>query len=100
VDVAAQELFESRLVDRNLAVLEEADLLFVDVDAENGVATLCEASTGYQADVARADDSNTQGKRGEKVLGERGGTLFYLVSGRLVGGVERAGRITCPARRG
>ena len=53
LDVAFHVVLEAGLVDRDLAVVEPRDLVFVDVDADDVVAHLRHAGTGDQADIAR-----------------------------------------------
>ncbi len=57
-DVALQELLEARLVDGHDPAFQPVDLGLIDVDADDGVPALGEASSGNQADVARTDDGN------------------------------------------
>jgi hypothetical protein len=54
-DVAAHDLQQARLVDGDLAVVEDADLLGVHVQADHMVAHLGQTGAGDQADVAGAD---------------------------------------------
>ena len=54
--MAAHELLQAGLVDRDLAALKARDLALVDVDAVDLGAQLGEAGRGDQPDVARADD--------------------------------------------
>ncbi len=56
--VAADELREARLVDRDLARAQPLDLLRVDVDAAHLGPELGEAGGGDEADVAGADDAD------------------------------------------
>jgi hypothetical protein len=51
-DVAPDHLGQSRLVDRDAAVVEHVDLGAVDVEAQHVVADLGEAGAGHQSHVA------------------------------------------------
>ena len=59
--VAADELLEARLVDRDLARAERLDLPLVHVDAADLVPGLGEAGAGDEPDVTRADDRDLHG---------------------------------------
>src|SRR5204862_6079777 len=67
-EVVHDERLEPRLVDRQLAVLQSADLRRVDVGAEDVVAGLREAGAEHQPDVPRPDDGDlhpsASGRRG------------------------------------
>ena len=54
--VAADQLFEARLVDRNPAALQRPDLGRVLVDADDVVAVLGEARARDQSDIPGSDD--------------------------------------------
>ena len=56
VEALAHEVVEARLEDRDLAPLEQRDLVGVDVGAHDVVADVGEARAGGEPDVARADD--------------------------------------------
>src|SRR5207253_4872745 len=56
--VLRDDLFEPRLVDRNVTRLEGRDLRFVLVDADDRHPEVREARPGHEADVAGADDAD------------------------------------------
>ena len=47
-----EEIFEARLVDGYLSLLQALHLLAIDIDAEHVVAYFGKAGSGYQTDVA------------------------------------------------
>jgi hypothetical protein len=59
--VARDDLVQPRLVDRDAALVEDADLARVDVQADHVVAHFGEAGAGDEADVAGADDGDFHG---------------------------------------
>jgi hypothetical protein len=54
----AHDLPAGRLVDRDLAALQQLDLALVDVEAQHVVADVGEAGAGDEADVAGSDDAD------------------------------------------
>jgi hypothetical protein len=61
VQVAAHELVEPGLVDRDLPVLQEPDLLRVEVGADDVVACFRETSAHDEADITGPDDRDLHG---------------------------------------
>jgi len=57
-DIAADHLFESRLVDGHAALAQGFDLALVNVDASHLVAQVGETCAGHEANIARADHSD------------------------------------------
>ena len=74
LEIAFVEGMQSRLVNRDLPVVELLKLLGVIIDADDLVAVLGEAGAGDEADVARPDNSDvirhkySQNKCGRYVL--------------------------------
>ena len=63
-NVAGDQLFELRLVDRQMALTQGGNPILIDIDAGDVVSEIGETGAGYETDVARAYDSNfCQGKR-------------------------------------
>src|SRR5207247_10331614 len=58
--VALDHLEQARLVDRDSARLERADLRCVDIEAKHLVSDFRDTSAGNKADVARAADGDLQ----------------------------------------
>ncbi len=75
--IARDQLIEARLVDRHLARIQPRDLGRVDVDADDLVAGIRQAGAGDEADIARAEDRDTQ---------DRGLIFFGKVTRRLTEG--------------
>ena len=61
VAVTLEELREVVLVDEGVAGLEGCDLVFVVIDADDGVTDLGEADGGDQADITRANNGDLNG---------------------------------------
>jgi hypothetical protein len=63
---------QSRLVNRDLSVAQFLKFILIVIDADHLVAVLCEAGSGYQADVTGSDDSDGVGHGGDgRLKGER-----------------------------
>ena len=60
--VLRDDLFETRLVNRQNALLEIIDLGLVDIDAVDRVAHFRDAGTGNQTDVAASDDGDVHSR--------------------------------------
>ena len=56
--IAADQLFQPRLVDRHFAGLEPGDLAGILVDADDIMAEIGKAGARYQPDIARAHHRN------------------------------------------
>jgi hypothetical protein len=56
--VALDELLQPRLVDRDAAVPQDADLALIDVDARHPVSKIGKTGSGNKPDVARPDDAD------------------------------------------
>ena len=91
LDIAFDEFFEPRLVNRDEAVVQGVDLFPVDVDARNIEPHFCETGTRYEADITRTHDCD----------------FHHIMSKFLVGlavhapGDPRCERVAClvPCRR-
>jgi hypothetical protein len=68
-DVAADQLLEARLVDRDAPLEERVDLPAIAVDARDGVAKLREARPGDQAHVTRTYDHDAHERAGIIAIG-------------------------------
>jgi len=56
--IALDHLFQTRLMDRDAAAVEDLDLALVDIETEHVVAHFRQASAGDQADLAGADNGD------------------------------------------
>jgi hypothetical protein len=54
--VAVDQLLQARFVDRHAAGIQQRDLLFVDIEAEHGVAEFGQTGAGHQTDIAATDN--------------------------------------------
>ncbi len=59
VEIALDHCVETRLMDGDLAALEQVDLARVHIDADHGVAGIRQASAGDEAHVTGAEDRNS-----------------------------------------
>ena len=57
--IVADECFQSRLEDGNDAPLKAGDLVRIDIDADNIIADFSQAGTGYQTNVAGAENGHS-----------------------------------------
>ncbi len=55
-DVLLHQLFQARLVDRDVAVLELVDFLQIVIDADHAVAHFGKAGAGDQSDITRSNN--------------------------------------------
>ena len=56
--IGSYEFPEAGFVDRDFARFEHCNLAWIDVQAEDFIADICEAGSGDETDVARADDGD------------------------------------------
>ena len=54
-NVASHNLIQARLVDRNAAILEDADFFRIEIQAKHVVAHFSETGAGYQTHITRTD---------------------------------------------